>query len=244
MPLDTAPMNLTEQDTCPLIDYVTPDFPREVEYGYCHCRCGEKTNIADSSRVKWGHVKGKPIPFVFGHQMRVRARERRGAISQPEDLTIRHIALTKRLFAVVDAFLYEWLNDYTWYAFYSEDVKSHYAARAIWEDGKVKHIFMHRQIIGLSREDKMQGDHENRNTLDNRGSNLRPATTTQNAANKRRTKTRWLRGAHFYKHGGFTSRISINNRSVYLGWFPTELEAHLAWKAAAEKRHGKFMNID
>jgi hypothetical protein len=244
MPLDTAPMNLIEQETHPEIDYVTPDFPREVEYGYCQCRCGEKTPLAPSSRARWGWVIRQPIPYLKGHQMRVLARMRRGVIEQPPNPFVRHIALTKGLYTVVDAPLYDWLNDYTWYAFYSKDVKSHYAARAIWEDGKVKHIFMHRQIIGLPSDDKRQGDHQDRDTLNNTGANLRPATIAQNAANKRRTKTQWLRGAHFNKHGGFSSRISVGNKSVYIGRFSTEMGAHLAWLEEAKKLHGKFASED
>jgi len=42
----------------------------EIPYGYCHCGCGLKTNIAKETRLKQGWVKGEPLRFVFGHQHR------------------------------------------------------------------------------------------------------------------------------------------------------------------------------
>lgn len=40
----------------------------EITYGYCHCGCGQKTNLASSSNPKKGWVKGEPLRYIFGHQ--------------------------------------------------------------------------------------------------------------------------------------------------------------------------------
>lgn len=45
-----------------------------IPYGYCHCGCGEKANIADRTRPKQGLVKGEPRRFVRGHQWRTYQR--------------------------------------------------------------------------------------------------------------------------------------------------------------------------
>lgn len=39
-----------------------------VPYGYCHCRCGFKTNIIKKSNPRCGHVAGEPYRYILGHQ--------------------------------------------------------------------------------------------------------------------------------------------------------------------------------
>lgn len=42
---------------------------KEIPYGYCHCGCGGKTNVAKNSDKRLGHVKvkGEPLRFCYGH---------------------------------------------------------------------------------------------------------------------------------------------------------------------------------
>lgn len=42
----------------------------EIPYGYCHCGCGRKTNIATHTNIKRGSVKGKPVRYISGHNAR------------------------------------------------------------------------------------------------------------------------------------------------------------------------------
>lgn len=50
----------------------------EVPYGYCHCGCGQRTNVAPYSHGPSGYVKGEPYLYVRGHSARDRkARERK-----------------------------------------------------------------------------------------------------------------------------------------------------------------------
>lgn len=41
----------------------------DIEYGYCHCGCGRKTNLATKKITKKGIVKGQPRKFLHGHHM-------------------------------------------------------------------------------------------------------------------------------------------------------------------------------
>lgn len=41
-----------------------------VPYGYCHCGCGRKTNLATTTRPALGVVKGEPVRFCQGHGRR------------------------------------------------------------------------------------------------------------------------------------------------------------------------------
>lgn len=38
-----------------------------IAYGFCHCGCGEKTQIAEQNRAARGWIRGEPKRFVAGH---------------------------------------------------------------------------------------------------------------------------------------------------------------------------------
>lgn len=42
--------------------------PKEVPYGYCKCGCGERTNLAERTNTRLGHVKGEPMEYLRGHR--------------------------------------------------------------------------------------------------------------------------------------------------------------------------------
>lgn len=39
--------------------------------GLCQCGCGRKTNVAPSTKPRYGHIKGQPLRFIRGHQNRL-----------------------------------------------------------------------------------------------------------------------------------------------------------------------------
>jgi hypothetical protein len=39
-----------------------------VPYGYCHCRCGGRTNVSPYSHKGRGLVRGEPRKYINGHQ--------------------------------------------------------------------------------------------------------------------------------------------------------------------------------
>lgn len=49
------------------------DTTNEIPYGYCHCGCGQKTNISPKNHTKRGYVKGEPFPFIAGHREQLEA---------------------------------------------------------------------------------------------------------------------------------------------------------------------------
>lgn len=48
-------------------DHTTEHPTNEIPYGYCHCGCGQKTQIAPYSRKECGWIIGQPIKFIHGH---------------------------------------------------------------------------------------------------------------------------------------------------------------------------------
>ncbi|HOD97833.1 MAG TPA: HNH endonuclease [Syntrophales bacterium] len=87
-------------------------------------------------------------------------------------------------------------------------------------------------------------DHINGNPLDNRKANLRLASKQQNLRN--RGKGLWLgRSSSRYKgvcflRGKWQAQISKDQRAIYLGTFPCQFCAALAYDIAAVEHFGEF----
>lgn len=112
-----------------------------------------------------------------------------------------------------------------------------YAKRTRRDIGK-RIEMMHRVLRGSLQ------DHKNGDGLDNRSTNLRPATPAQNNANTSRSRTGY-RGV--YPRGGkWRAGISHGERagSRSLGTFATDYEAARAYDAAARLRFGEFARLN
>ena len=86
-------------------------------------------------------------------------------------------------------------------------------------------------------------DHWDRNPANNRWTNLRPATRSQNAANgpRRINNTSGFKGVSLHKRlGKFRADIAIGGKKIYLGLFDDPAEAHAAYCAKAAELYGAF----
>lgn len=100
---------------------------------------------------------------------------------------------------------------------------------------------MHREILKDALTSGMQVDHINGNGLDNRRSNLRICTRSENARNRGmyRNNKQGLKGVK--KNGsGFSAEVMADRKLHYLGTFQTPQEAHAAYCSAASVLHGEF----
>ena len=90
-------------------------------------------------------------------------------------------------------------------------------------------------------------DHANHDKLDNSSSNLRAATLSQNQMNRRsskRSSSKYLGVSWNKSHEKWTSQISIEGESKYLGYYTSETEAAQAYNTAAAKHFGEFANLN
>lgn len=146
----------------------------------------------------------------------------------------------------VDDDIYIWAVRHAWRLF-----GLGYVGRKVYshvEDGRPKYktIYLHR-VIAQPNEDE-QVDHVNRDCLDNRRVNLRCCTSSQNLRNRpakvgSSSHHKGVRRAHVST--GMVSRpwqveISVGGRPKHLGYFATEIEAAVAYNAAALEIAGEF----
>lgn len=86
-------------------------------------------------------------------------------------------------------------------------------------------------------------DHIDLDRSNNRWSNLRLASNSENATNSgiRRSNTSGVKGVSFHKaRGKWTAHIRINGKKRYLGLFHSRDLAAQAYADAAMQHHGKF----
>jgi hypothetical protein len=95
-------------------------------------------------------------------------------------------------------------------------------------------ILMHRLILGFLPG--MHTDHRNRNKLDNRRANLRPATPQGNAANAKKPNpskaTSQFKGVTL-DGPTWRAKIKVNGKTIHLGRWALERDAALAYDRAA-----------
>lgn len=108
--------------------------------------------------------------------------------------------------------------------------------------GENKFIFLHRLIMNCN-DKNCDIDHINGNPLDNRKSNLRIVTRSQNNMNRKTqsNNTSGISGVCFNNHAKkWQAQIKINNINIYLGSFDNFSDAVSARKAAEEKYFGEY----
>jgi hypothetical protein len=150
-----------------------------------------------------------------------------------ENDNVINITLPNGYSTLIDARDHSLLIKYKWY------FDSGYVKRAYWDRKlkKVMHIKLHQELLKPIKGQII--DHINRNTLDNRRSNLRMCSASLNSFNKSCkigvsgyrgvivnrgcTKKKWL------------ARITINTKRIILGSFINPKDAAFAYQSAAQK---------
>jgi len=99
--------------------------------------------------------------------------------------------------------------------------------------------YMHRAILLPSHG--MHVDHRNLDGLNNQRFNLREATRSQNASNRRTQRDNLLGFKGVQVNGSsFAARIRVDGKLIRLGFFPTPELAHAAYCAAAVEHFDSF----
>lgn len=159
---------------------------------------------------------------------------------------MKTIPLTKGYSALVDDEDFENLSRFKWRALVKNRAGGPpviYAMRTTPNsEGRPRSILMHSFICGYARPDHKDGD-----GLNNQKSNLRPATRSQQNANRRShagTSSPFL-GVHWYSATGkWRAQITKDRKVKTLGYFTNQADAAAAYNAAALDLHGEFAHLN
>jgi hypothetical protein len=99
-------------------------------------------------------------------------------------------------------------------------------------------VLLHRLILGCP-----EVDHKNRNALDNRIDNIRPANRSQNSANRGRKNRDFPRGV-YPNSAGFIARLRTGTKIYNLGTYKTKEEAALAYDKKAMETFGEYASLN
>ncbi len=154
-----------------------------------------------------------------------------------------YIQLTQGKKAIVDAEDLAELSQYNW-----QFHKKGYAYTTIYL-GKIGDkyrgttIKMHRLLTSCPVD--KQVDHKNGNGLDNRKSNLRICTATQNSYNRKVHKNNksGYKGVGTQKNDYYVE-IGFKGKRIYLGRYKDPVEAAKVYDKAAKKYHGEFARLN
>lgn len=164
------------------------------------------------------------------------------------------IKLTRGYSAIIDSIDAPCIQGYKWHAVpkYEERRRKDSAIYAVTDkvvDGKLIQLRMHRLVAencGYSL-DGLVVDHINGNGLDNRRCNLRIATNSQNAQNRRPTYNSVSQFKGVSIRTGTTTwvaQIKTPTGYIRIGDFKSETDAAKAYDAYAFVHHGEFAYLN
>lgn len=191
-------------------DYVKPNGQRQAQW-LCICSCGKENIISIGYSLRNGHIKS------CGCLLSDKTIERNRKPNKYDlsgDYGIGWTSNTNREF-YFDLEDYDKIKDYCWYeTFYNNKTDSRLTTK-----GSIN--FMH-MVFGK------YGDHINRNPFDNRKSNLRQATASENSMNRglQSNNTSGITGVCWDKRREkWMAYIKINHKNIYLGTFDDKDDA-------------------
>jgi|SRR5271157_5506456 len=156
---------------------------------------------------------------------------------------MKEILLKKNEIVFVDDEDYKQINQYKWYVI--KNGNNFYALRDIYLNNKRTTQYMHRFILDISKNVKI--DHEDHNGLNNQKYNLRIATSQQNAFNslKYKNNTSGYKGVSWCKyHKKWRVLIQKNKKLVHIGYFNDIIEAAKTYDKKAIEFFGEFAKLN
>lgn len=216
-------------------DYIVPKTGKHVARWLCECDCDNHTRkIVQGNNLISG--KTNSCGCLAREQLSNFNTETKHKVNNYDlsgEYGVGYASNTDNPF-LFDISDYELIKDYCW----NEHVKNngyHVLEAYDKENGSTIPLF---HVLGCKGY-----DHINRNPLDNRRENLRPASQAENTRNRSLSKnnTSEITGVGYVKRlGKWRSRITVNDTHIYLGVYEDKTEAVIARLLAEKKYFGEF----
>lgn len=153
------------------------------------------------------------------------------------------VVLTRGMVALIDLADAELVGRHLWHAYQNRDGAWYARTNTPWGTRPAS-IRMHRLIMGLGSGRDVHVDHIDGNGLNNRRSNLRPASPSENMMNRGavRGSTSPLKGVSLHRETGkWRAHIAAGGSGRWLpGLYSDPVEAAHAYDSAARELHGEF----
>lgn len=217
----------------PAEDYIRPDGYHEPQW-LCECSCENHTikSIRQCS-LKCGQSKSCGCLSRESASTRFKKYNEYSELLKDEHGEYYQVKFTnKDGYFLIDADDWEVAKEYSWMLTINPDGYQSVKGNI---DGKLIKLtaFMNCKYY----------DHIDRNSLNNRRYNLRPATTQENNRNHSKSKrnTSGYTGVYWNKaNKKWCSNIRVNNKTIYLGSFDLIEDAVKSRKEAEQKYFGEF----
>lgn len=158
------------------------------------------------------------------------------------------VPLTKGYVAIIDQADVELVSRHTWHASISCGNCVCARTNITVATRKRAHISMHRLIgAAMGFDQSLEVDHIDGDRLNNRRSNLRPATNAQNVKNvgPRKTNRSGYKGVCWHKKSGaWAAQINVGGRRRHLGLFANKESAARVYDAWAREAHAEFARLN
>ncbi len=154
---------------------------------------------------------------------------------------MKYIILSCGTKSIVDNEDFEKINQWKWQL--SSKGYAHKNKPKLY--GKRGKLLLHH--IVMKPPSGMVIDHINGNTLDNRKSNLRICTISQNLRNKKigKNNTTGYKGIYWNKKNlKWQTNIGVNGKSIHIGVYQNKIDAARAYNKASVKYFGEFARLN
>ena len=162
---------------------------------------------------------------------------------------MRKIELSRGYTSDIDDEDYEWVSQYKWNVSLCNHTQ--YAYRYSYKpNGTGAKKYMHREIMERyngALGSGMQIDNINHDGLNNRKTNLRICTQSQNNWNGRGILegTSKYKGVYFYKsRGKWVAQMCLFGKRIFIGRFDSEIDAARAYDRVAKEKYGEFAKLN
>lgn len=205
----------------------------------CICDCGNKTVAATAFLIN-GDVKS--CGCLKLELFKIAARKRNTRVWVPIDKgDYLLIPLSLGLYAEIDKNDYDKIKSYSWSV--KKTKNGLYAITMPKKSGKK--IVMHQLLLNTIGKQDVEVDHKDGNGLNNRRSNIRVGTKSDNMANvmKHLGCTSQYKGVVKVQNNKYAMQFTYNKRKFYK-LFNNELDAALYYDDLARKYHGEFACVN